>query len=235
MAAATVLGIVELLQMILIELAVEEANIGELTGLQFNPALSLFKLQRVNSTFQSAIQSSKEIRRLMFLEHAEPSSKEAKKLGRPESDEESANLRPMWWLFEFFRGWSSHRYMPQQPTYSGCIELEDVDISYYEGRYSRKPKMYDLAANRLTAALRPDASWRSMKLFRTPRPEKLTITQHFELLEGRFYHSLWFDACSVRIVVDPSWTVGAFWDNYHKHCGRDDKELWAELLAAAGS
>lgn len=235
MATATVFGIVELLQMILIELAVEEANIGELTGLQFNPALSLFKLQRVNTTFQSAIQSSTEIRRLMFLEHAEPGSKEATELQRPESDHESANLRPMWWLFEFFRGWSSNRYMTQPPTYGEEVVLEDIDISYFQGNYSREPKMYGLPANRLAAALRPKASWKMMKLFRIPRSEKLAIEQHFELLEGRYYHSMFFDACSVRIVVDSSWTIGAFWDYYHKHCGREEKKLWAELLAAGSS
>lgn len=233
MAAATVFGIVELLQMIFIELAVEEANIGATTGLQLNPALSLFRLQRVNTTFQSAIQSSKELRRLMFLEHAESGSKEANYLQLVKSRHDSANLRPIWWLFEFFRGWSSHRYMVQPSTSRSQVHLEEIDISYDQGTFSREPEMYNLPARQLAAAFRSEASWRNMKLFRTPKAEKLSIVQHFELLEGRFWHSLFFDQTMVEILVDSSWTVGRFWDEYDKHCGRDDKEVWDEIMERA--
>ncbi|CAK4030964.1 Hypothetical predicted protein [Lecanosticta acicola] len=235
MAAAKVFAVPELLEDILVKMALQEVHIGESTQQQYGPALSLFILQRVNTDFSNTIKGSIKLRRLMFLEFADPKSEEAEYLNSEESHEDSAYLRPLWWLFEFFRGTSSWRYMTQPCNDSGDVRLVAFTIDPNGGHLRQQSHVYCLQEDKQRAALREGASWRRMKLFRIPY-EYILITQPILLLEpdsdgcdGRWLLLPDEDLVEVEVEVDSEWALADFWDPYHRRCTLEDERTYNRI------
>ena len=204
-AATRVFAIPELLELILIELGLSQHS--PLFCNKFTPATTLFLLQRTNSTFRSTIQKSKMLRTIMLLEHNNDMPVLSYDL--------HTDFGPVSW---FFNSPMFGRYF-----YNFDDISHDFTLWFSARRESHHLWWQDFAFWKPSVKAPwayPSATWRKMKLARspnTPSPAILGI-----VVDAPEYH---YRSHIYHVSLDPRRTLGDLYDYVEAFMAHDKRDI----------
>lgn len=183
-AASRVFGLPELLEQILISLGQQEHSAPSDS---FKPSVTLFCLQRVNSTFNAVITKTKILRVLMSLENDESNMVD-------EDTWQQSDLRAVWWLLKGAPSFWDGNQM--------CVVTFKAQSKSWFADWRSKVFAYQC----LGKGALPEASWRNIKIGHCPiakrKPFMRLIVETKPRFDSQLYDISLYPQCTLGDVYD---------------------------------